>query len=465
MVAKPDLLVFTERFGGCPIRLGQVHHRTAEPFSREQEVFVSETITLKVSEVIWRKDLYPRFEPIPDKVQQYAECVELLPPIEVNQNNELIDGYHRWTAHRKKEKESIKAVVTETENDADLYALGCERNAHGKVAISKEERKSAAIRMYTDGTGRTEEKIAETLHVKIGTIKSYLARTKKESKARRNKRIWDAWLGCNTESEIADKESLTQQAISEIIENYKKTDAIQKLVIFSAYQDPDWKPPIYDVWKRQSKSSKISHPGNSEALWLDNLLYMYTDQFDIIIDPFGGGGSTIDVCKKRLRRYWVSDRLPIVERLDMRQWDILDGPPPLHKRWSDVALLFLDPPYWKQTKGEYSQDKQDLANMDLETFYTTLVHFVATCAAKMKIGTHIAMLMQPTQWKAPNKQVIDHVIDLIVRLQDASFNLEYVRRVSCPYESQQANAQMVNWAKDNREILVLSRELIIWKVV
>jgi site-specific DNA-adenine methylase len=52
------------------------------------------------------------------------------------------------------------------------------------------------------------------------------------------------------------------------------------------------------------------HFGNSEVRWLDNLLYLYTQPFDIVVDPFAGGGSTIDVCKKRFRRYWVSDRKP-----------------------------------------------------------------------------------------------------------------------------------------------------------
>lgn len=70
---------------------------------------------------------------------------------------------------------------------------------------------------------------------------------------------------------------------------------------------------------------------------MDNLLYFYTNPFDIVIDPFAGGGGTIDVCKKRLRRYWVADRKPIVEReQEIRKADSADGLPPMHKRWSDV---------------------------------------------------------------------------------------------------------------------------------
>lgn len=88
--------------------------------------------TMEVNQVIFRDDLYPRIEPSPATVQKYAEDLDVLPAIEVNQNNELIDGWHRWTAHKKKDAESIKVIVTETKNDAHLLELAIERNAkHG----------------------------------------------------------------------------------------------------------------------------------------------------------------------------------------------------------------------------------------------------------------------------------------------------------------------------------------------
>ena len=269
-------------------------------------------------------------------------------------------------------------------------------------------------------------------------------------------------LACHTEQEIAEEVGMPRVTVHDQIKELSKMAKWPKSTILSRYEEQRWKPPLYDVWKVQNKSNLTAHPGNSEAQWLDNLLYMFTKPFDIVVDPFAGGGSTIDVCKKRLRRYLVSDRLPIVERRDIRQWDILDGTPPLHKRWGQVALLFLDPPYWKQAEGKYSDDPQDLANMALDQFYAELSGFVTECASKMRTGSRIAMLMQPTQWKAPDKQVVDHVIDLIARLRDAP--LRYARRISCPYESQQCTPQMVNWAKENRDVLVISRELVIWEV-
>jgi len=70
----------------------------------------------------------------------------------------------------------------------------------------------------------------------------------------------------------------------------------------------DFTPPVYNVWKFKDRTPGNSHFGNTEPTILDNLLYLYTKPFDIVADPFAGGGSTINVCKKRMRCYWVSDR-------------------------------------------------------------------------------------------------------------------------------------------------------------
>jgi predicted DNA-binding protein YlxM (UPF0122 family) len=427
----------------------------------DKEIQVTQPVTIKVSDIVWREDLYPRFEPSSSRIQQYAECIDLLPPIEVNQRNELIDGYHRWTAHKKANLTTIQVIVTQTVSDSELDRLMAKRNADFGIQLTQEEKKRKALQWYL-GLGDDKQAIADDLKVSLRTVTRWLSRRDKDLKAERDRQIAEMWLACYTLDEIATETTTSPGAISESMKKPSEIATWQKLKVFSCYQDPKWKPPLYDVWKVQTKSNKTSHFGNSEAQWLDNLLYMYTEPFDIVVDPFAGGGSTIDVCKKRLRRYWVSDRLPVVERRGIRQADILDGPPKLHKRWGDVKLLYLDPPYWKQAENQYSQDEQDLANMELEQFYDELVRFVNACAEKMHSGSHIALLIQPTQWKAPGRKVVDHVIDLIDHLSDAP--MQYVRRIVCPYESQQCTAQQVEWAKKNRDVLVISRELIIWEV-
>ena len=189
------------------------------------------------------------------------------------------------------------------------------------------------------------------------------------------------------------------------------------------------------------------------------MLYLYTDPFGVVVDPFAGGGSTIDVCRRRFRRYYASDLTPIVEReREIRQHDITGGLPRV-PRWQDVQLVYLDPPYWRQAEGMYGDSPANLANMDADAFHRTLAQVIKEFANRLPAGAKIALLMQPTQWKAPERGFVDHTL-AIARAVD----LPIVQRVQCPYESQQATAQMVEWAKANRQVLVLSRELTIWEV-
>jgi len=418
---------------------------------------------LAIDEVVWREDLYPRFEPVPARIQQYAECIELLPPIEVNQRNELIDGYHRWTAHKKAGLETIKVIVTETKSDIELDRLMAKRNADFGIQLSQDEKKRKATQWFVD-LSVDRHQIAADLAVPYNTVRDWLARKAKDLKAEQQRKAAELWLALYTEKEISEAICVEERTVNNWVAEPEKMTKFSKFLIFSGYQESDWSQALYSNWKQQNKTNKTSHFGNSEAMFLDYLLYMYTEPFDAVVDPFAGGGSTIDVCRRRLRRYWVSDRIPVPERRDIRQYDILEGPPPLHKRWSEVKLLYLDPPYWKQAEGQYSDDPQDLANMELDEFHATLVDFIAACADKMHAGARIAMLMQPTQWNAPDRHYpIDHA-DYIKRgLDDAP--LRYVRYFQVPYESQQYNAQQVEWAKEHREALEVGRTITLWEVI
>jgi len=262
-------------------------------------------------------------------------------------------------------------------------------------------------------------------------------------------------MACYTQQEIAEAVNVDQSIIAKFMQNgnlakIHKTPQSQHQI--------DFTPPIYNVWKQQNKTNDVNHPGNTEITFLDNLLYFYTNPLDIVIDPFAGGGSTIDICKKRSRRYWVSDRQPIVEREDeIRLHDVTEGLPPLH-RWKDVKLVYLDPPYWKQAEDKYSDSPNDLANMSLDEFTGTLANLIKKFAKKIS-DAYIALIIQPTQWKSPDKQFTDHVGDMLRRV-----NLTVDMRYSCPFESQQCTAQMVEWAKENKKTLVLSREIIVWRI-
>lgn len=437
---------------------------------------------VKVSEIVFRDDLYPRIQTSAVTVQKYAEDLDVLPPIEVNQHNELIDGWHRWTAHKKAEADTIPVVVTVTESDSELLELAIERNAAHGLQLSQEDKRDMARRIYgmtpLAEQGEKKKKLAKILSVSERAVQLWLSRIDKDNREKREAAIARLWFSCLPQDEIAQAVGMSRQGVAKItqqvesfrfvaesgecyeIENEEdRLEELRRRHEAAANHATDFEPPLYNVWKQQERTPGSAHFGNSEVRWVDNLLYLYTKPFDVVVDPFAGGGSTIDVCRKRFRRYFVSDRKPVVEReKEIRQHDIADGLPPLHKGlWKDVGLIYLDPPYWKQAEGEYSDAPTDLGNMLLDDFTVTLAEFIHRFAEKLN-GAHIALMLQPTQWRAPERRFTDHVADIL-----RAVNLPVKMRVSVPYESQQCTAQMVDWAKANREILVLTREIIVWE--
>ncbi len=414
---------------------------------------------IEVNKLIFRDDLYPRIEKSPQTVQKYAEDLNILPPIEINQHNEIIDGWHRWTAHKKEKSETIKVFVTDTKSDTHLLELAIERNASHGLQLSQEDKRNMARKIYhtTDERDREKKKkhLAKILSVSERTIREWLSRIDKDSKEARDKRIFELWMACYTQEEIAERERIDDRTVRDVLGEMAE---VPKSLKPAADHLADFEPPIYNVWKQQEKTPGLNHPGNTEIRFVDNLLYLYTNPFDIVVDPFAGTGSTADICKKRFRRYWVSDRIiePEFEG-KIRKHDIIsDGLPDLKGRWGDVSLVYLDPPYWKQAEGKYGGDETDFSNMSLPDFTKNLSRIILEFSKKIKSG-FIALIIQPTQWNAPEKKFTDHITDILNKVK-----IPVEMRISVPYESQQCNAQMVEWAKENKKILVLTREIIVW---
>lgn len=428
-----------------------------------------------VDKIVYRQDLYPRLATNAELVQQYAANLDVLPAIEVNQSCELIDGWHRWTAHKKVKRDEIEVRITKTSSDAHLLELAIERNASHGLQLSAKDKQAMARRIYLSVVPKErngkKESLCKLLSVAKSTMAQWLSDIDKDAKAERDAAIFDLWLACYTQEEIAERVGVSQPEIAgRIKEIITKSDSGLSDIfsksdqVLSSFAETDktgeasFKPPLYTVWSWGKKSVELSHFGNSEPTIVENLVYLYTEPFDVVYDPFAGSGTTINVCKRRLRRYYVADRKPIVERAaDIRVADIADGPPSMP--WKDVRLVYLDPPYWKQAENKYSTDSADLANVELDEFHNSLSKFIAATARKMSGGGKIALLMQATQWNAPDRHFTDHVGHFLKTVK-----LDVETRIQCPYSSEQCTPQMVQWAKDNKQLLVISRELVVWSL-
>jgi hypothetical protein len=114
-------------------------------------------IEIAIDAVKFRPDLYPRSQVIPELVTRYGYFLRELPAIEINQRNELIDGWHRWEAFKRAKSSTIRARVTEVANDLEHLTFAVRRNAtHG-------EQLPLEVELRCRDRRRKEEKLARSV--------------------------------------------------------------------------------------------------------------------------------------------------------------------------------------------------------------------------------------------------------------------------------------------------------------
>ena len=97
-----------------------------------------------------------------------------------------------------------------------------------------------------------------------------------------------------------------------------------------------------------------------------NLLTRYTREGDLVVDPFCGGGTTLDVARSLGRKslgYDLNPVRPDIFRADARQLPLEDG---------KVDFVFMDPPY--STHIEYSEDPRCIGKLSAfdDAYYTAM---------------------------------------------------------------------------------------------
>ena len=428
---------------------------------------------IKLSEIVIDEDIYPRRKHDPILVQKYTNDIEVIERsgkyISVSTDLTLLDGRHRYLAYLNKygsKDIQIPVYIHPVKSKTEKFDIAVEsNNSHGKQ-WTQEDKKKNVLTYYTEH-GLPVSECAKKVSVRKATALKWTKTLREDEEQQLNTKIYDLHLACHTASEISQTVGIGEQTVRDRINKLSTEKFLGtkkwKLAKFGDFDEDKDLRPIYNVWLLPKNPNPYKFFGVCHPSIIDNLLSLYTEPFDIVIDAFAGAGTTIDVCKRRSRRYWISDRKPFPARIDeIRKLDIAQELPSLNKRWSKVSLTFLDPPYWHQAKGRYSNAPEDLGNMSLKDFNKNLSTVINRIAKKQSKG-FVALLIQPTQWKSPDKEFTDHAFDMI-RLADTK-RLKLINRIACPLPKGLCQPPMVKWAKENKELLVLSREIIVWQVI
>lgn len=401
-------------------------------------------ITISVDDVEFVKELYPRVREDDAAIERYRAAIDRLPPIVVARGRVLVDGFHRWQAHKRERLPTLEAIDLGNLSDVEILKESIRRNASHGRQLETSDKKKMAERLYRQGT-RDYGEIADLLSIVPDKARQYCSAARQDEKQAQQERAWDLWLDCHDYRSI---EGMIENGPDEVTigrwVSSKRTDVQNEGAPESRQH--------FDVWQFQKSEGESSYFGKMPPQVVENLLWLYTQPGDIVVDPFAGGGTTIDVAKRMGRRVWASDLHPSTPTLPIHEHDATDG-------WSAEAprkasLVILDPPYWQQAKGRYSDDLDDLANQSLESFYTGWDH---VAKAAMDHADRIAYIISPTQ--CDDGDVVDHATDMLEPFRENGWRVE--RRIIVTYQTQQATGQQVEWARDQKKLLKLYRDLVV----
>ncbi len=234
--------------------------------------------------------------------------------------------------------------------------------------------------------------------------------------------------------------------------------------IHAAYKDlrrrdrfsADFKPTPYDVWAfRHDPAFGIPHPGSIPPAIVAHTLHYYTEPGDLVVDPFAGGGTTLDVCQAMDRVCLAYDIHPV--RHEIERHDVRSGFTPRSK---GCSLVFCDPPYHTMLAHRYGAGT--VAEEPLGRWIAFLQQLARDAFATLRPGGTIALLLaNQTEKDLPaGYGYLDHAFLGYGALTAAGFLPD--RRVSCPMSGAYL-PQHVRRARTEGRMLGQVRDLLLMR--
>jgi len=200
-----------------------------------------------IEDVKFYKELYPREDFDNETVNSYRLNLDMLPPIIVNKEGVLIDGYHRLLAHRLEGRKEIEAEVKDVKDNEILLEATKLNSQHGRQ-LSKQEKQRLAVIFYQQNN-LTLNAISNILAVGESTLsESWLKNVIKEAKEEEKKKIIELYLQCLTYEQISEKLDISIGKISNIFNKFR-TELSEKPIIPESLQ-------LFNVWNFHSRETR-----------------------------------------------------------------------------------------------------------------------------------------------------------------------------------------------------------------
>jgi len=204
---------------------------------------------------------------------------------------------------------------------------------------------------------------------------------------------------------------------------------------------------LYNVWNFNGCDPRFGSSdfeGRIPGQIILNLVYYYTEEGDLVVDPMAGSGTTYDVCQLMKRKVLCYDIEPVREFIEKH--NIREGFP---FECKNAKLIVLDPPYYNMVFLNLFEN--------VDAFYSFIEGLAKSCFEIVAPHGFVALLMQDMTEKGR------------YCLSGESYNrfrkvgFESYEHISCPLSSQQFLPQQVQRAKQEKRLLGRNRDLYVFR--
>lgn len=457
--------------------------------------------------------IYPRERISQKTIESYAEalqCGAKFPPVllqriyDENKNEKIInlDGFHRTEAYKLVKEKEIPyewykdEILNISTYLRELRIVSIKRNLTHGDRLSNKDKEIMCVKMAKEDDPKTitEQEFAEIFNASQQSINNWIGPIRARQKGSRDNLIYRLSALGWTQTEIGDKLNITQQTVAQITKNtnfgkicnewksgktpselaefygldipmvwnllLKESGDLGRFEQFGEKKYSNSQPKMYDYWNfpKRDPSLGIEYPGMLWGQHIMNILYRFSKQGDLVIDPMAGGGVTLDTCLIMNRKCRAFDINPI--RDDIEQRDIiLDGFPESIKH---ADLIVFDPPYYKKKEQEYECEE---FTKDRNTYLLFMKRIIQFCYDNLKEGKYLTFIMS-NYIDYENELESIFLADYCKIFENIGFRL--VLEIQTPLSSAaQYQAFHVNKAKESEpwKILPISRSWYIFKKI
>ena len=230
-----------------------------------------------------------------------------------------------------------------------------------------------------------------------------------------------------------------------------------------------WGLRTWDYWFYNDVDKRFGDdwPGRIPAQMIAHMLYYFTDQGELVLDPMAGGGVVPDTCLVMNRRCMSFDMdADPVSRPEIEKWywDPDNMKWPLDRKTKPDFILF-DPPYFSKKADGYHKDS--IAGLSKKDYIRFFERFFTLASENSKRETIIAFInadWRDFQGRPAREETWENSIlidDYLGALKKGGWKMTHM--VQAPMSSERFNAGVVSAMQKKRILGVTSRYVLVAK--